>query len=40
MRVGGADLTLGRCGHCDSQTWAAADGEIALDEVLELARRA
>lgn len=38
MRIGGADVTFRRCGRCDSQTWEAAEGEVALDEVLELAR--
>jgi hypothetical protein len=38
VRVGGADLTFRRCGHCDAQAWHAADGEIGLDDVLALAR--
>jgi len=40
MHVGGTDLAFRRCGHCDVQPWTTADGEVALDEVLELARRA
>jgi hypothetical protein len=40
MRVGSTEVVFRRCGRCDAQTWVTADGEIALDEVLELARRA
>jgi ribosomal protein S27AE len=40
VRVGGTELAFRRCGRCDAQTWVTADGEIALDEVLELARQA
>jgi hypothetical protein len=40
LRVAGADLAFRRCGRCDTRGWATADGEIALEEVLALARRA
>jgi len=40
VRVGGAELTLRRCGRCDSQTWEMGGGEIALERMLELARDA
>jgi hypothetical protein len=40
IRVGGADVTLRRCGRCDSQTWEATGDEIALEQVLDLARGA
>jgi hypothetical protein len=39
-RVGGTEVVFRRCSRCDSQTWETADGEIALDEVLDLARHA
>lgn len=38
MQVAGSDLTFRRCGRCELQTWAATEGEIALDRVLELVR--
>jgi len=40
MRIASAAVTLRRCAHCDSQTWATPEGEIALEELLELARSA
>lgn len=40
MRVGGADVTFRRCSRCGSHAWQTADGEIALDQLLELARGA
>lgn len=40
IRVGSAQVTLRRCGRCDSQTWETAGGELALEEVLDLARGA
>lgn len=38
MCVSGSDLTFRRCGHCEAQTWEAAEGVVSLTRVLELVR--
>jgi DNA polymerase III alpha subunit (gram-positive type) len=38
MCVSGSDLTFRRCGHCEAQTWEAAEGVVPLTRVLELVR--
>jgi ribosomal protein S27AE len=38
MQIAGEELTFRRCGRCESQSWATADGRISLTHVLELAR--
>jgi uncharacterized protein with PIN domain len=40
MRIASAAVTFRRCAHCDSQTWATSEGEIALGDLLELVRGA
>jgi hypothetical protein len=38
MQVNGSELTFRRCGTCEAQRWDDVDGDVLLDEVLELAR--
>jgi hypothetical protein len=40
MRVGETEVTFRRCARCDSQGWETAEGEIALDRLLDMARGA
>ncbi len=38
MEIGGEELTFRRCGRCEAQTWATADGHVSLSHVLDIAR--
>jgi hypothetical protein len=38
MQIAGEELTFRRCGRCEAQSWATADGHVPLSRVLELAR--
>jgi hypothetical protein len=38
MQIGGEEFTFRRCGRCEAQSWATADGYVPLSRVLELAR--
>lgn len=38
MRVGESDLVFRRCGKCEAQGWEAAEGDVSLKRVLDLAR--
>ncbi len=38
MRIGTEDVVFRRCSRCESNQWATTEGEISLDEILELAR--
>lgn len=38
MKIGVQDVVFQRCSRCEINQWATHDGEISLDEILELAR--
>ena len=38
MKIGAEDVVFRRCNRCEINQWATTEGEISLDEVLELAR--
>jgi hypothetical protein len=38
MTVGNREVTFRRCGRCEAQSWATADGTVPLSHVLDLAR--
>ena len=38
MKIGESDVVFRRCNRCEINQWATTDGEISLDEILELAR--
>jgi hypothetical protein len=38
MRINGEELTFRRCGRCEAKSWTAADRDVPLSHVLELAK--
>jgi len=38
MEIAGEELIFRRCGRCEAQSWATADGRVPLSQVLDLAR--
>jgi hypothetical protein len=38
MRIGTEDVVFQRCNRCEINKWASTEGELSLDEILELAR--
>ena len=38
MRIGGEEVVFRRCNRCETNRWLTTEGDITLDEVLDLAR--
>jgi hypothetical protein len=38
MRIGGEDVTFRRCSVCETNHWNGLAGDLALTDILELAR--
>ena len=38
MRIADEEITFRRCGRCEANVWEGGEGQISLEEVLDLAR--